>query len=139
MINDSNAPFKSLYLSNAIQLQLNEDVNPSDITVNSDLYDLWAEVNIQSEYQLIGFLKKGSVFFPFFVDTSKKQLPVYTIDAAWSEQLACLIAADLKQLYAFLRLINENYKKGTLTKNRSLLLKTLSESLDYPDFWERLF
>lgn len=133
------APFKSLYLSNSIQIQLNEDVNPSEITVNSDLYDLWSEVNNQSEYQLIGFLKTGSVFFPFLVDTSKKQLPVYTIDAAWSEQLACLIATDLKQFYAFLRLINEHHKKGTLTKNQNQILKTVQNSLDYPEFWNRLF
>jgi hypothetical protein len=138
MIKDSNAPFNSLHLSNAIQIQLN-DVNPFEIKVNSDLYDLWCEVNNQSEYQLIGFLKKGNVFFPFFVDTTKKQLPVYTVDAAWSEQVPCLIAIDLKQFYAFLRLINEHHKKGNLTKNRTQLLKTIVKSLDYPEFWNRLF
>jgi hypothetical protein len=126
-------------LSNAIQFQLNEDVNPSEINVNSDLYDLWSEVNNQSAYQLIGFLKKGSTYFPFFVDKSKKQLPVYSLDVNWSEQMLCFIATDLKQFYAFLRLINEHHKKGTLTKNQNQILKTVQNSLDYPEFWNRLF
>jgi hypothetical protein len=132
-------PFKSLHLSNSIQFQLNEVVNPSEITVNSDLYDLWSEVNNQSAYQLVGFLKKGSTYFPFLVDTSKKQLPVYSLDVNWSEQMLCFIATDLKQFYAFLRLINEHHKKGTLTKNQNQILKTFQNSLDYPEFWNRLF
>ncbi len=139
MIKDNKAPFETLHLSDAIQFQLNEAINPSEIIIKGDLYDLWSEVNNQSAYQLIGFLKKGNTYFPFFVDTSKKQLPVYSLDMDWSEQMPCLIAIDLKQFYAFLRSINEHHKKGTLTKSQTQILKTVQNSLDYPEFWNRLF
>ena len=133
------APFERLLLNKEIQLKLNEVINPSELTINSDLYDLWSEVNNQSAYQLIGFLKKGNIYYPFLVDTSKKQLPIYTLDMDWSEQMLCLVATECKQFYAFLRLINEHHKKGTLTKNRSQLLQSIPKSIDYPEFWEKLF
>ncbi|MBU3660920.1 MAG: hypothetical protein FGM14_13670 [Flavobacteriales bacterium] len=133
------APFERLLLNNEIQLKLNEVFNPSELTINSDLYDLWSEVNNQSAYQLIGFLKKGNIYYPFLVDTSKKQLPIYTLDMDWSEQMLCLVATECKQFYAFLRLINEHHKKGTFTKNQSQLLQSIPKSIDYPEFWEKLF
>ena len=131
-------PFKELKIDSNILLSLfqKEEPKPNTQLFHEDLQELWSCSLAIADFAYIGKMSINQRIVPFCVDLNDKNLPVYSIDARWSEQEICLIHPQLKGFYGFLRLLKEN-QKNWQSKLPSLV-KSLPKSVEFPEFWNCL-
>lgn len=133
-----NPPFSELNLNgnNVLLLFRKEEQKPNTQLFHEDLQDLWSCSLATADFAYIGKMTINQRIVPFCVDLNDKNLPVYSIDARWSEQEICLIHPQLKGFYGFLRLLKE-HQKDWQSKLPSLL-QSLPKSVEFPEFWNCL-
>lgn len=131
-------PFRELHLGNSSLLILfqKEEQKPNSQLFHEDLQDLWSCSLATADFAFIGQLTVNQKIVPFCVDVNDKNLPVYSMDARWSEQEICLIHPQLNGFYGFLRLLKVHQKDWE--SKLPILVKSLPNSVEFPEFWNGL-